>query len=220
MLLVERTLHSDAGKVHFSDHTLLGNHIYEGEDIDEAAFRILKELTGADNVFLEQFHSFANPLRLNRPRDQQWLRSIGFNPENRVITVGYYALLNCNDIRLHPGSRKVRWVPVDKVGDLAFDHNLILNKAIQDLRRKVMLDPVAYRFLPRKFTLSQLQKLYEVIFNITFDKRNFRKKVSRMKYLVPLDEKQKGVAHKPAQLYMYSHEVFEMTRKELFAITI
>ena len=83
-----------------------------------------------------------------------------------------------------------------------------------------MLDPVAYRFLPRKFTLSQLQKLYEVIFNITFDKRNFRKKVSRMKYLVPLDEKQKGVAHKPAQLYMYSHEVFEMTRKELFAITI
>ena len=83
-----------------------------------------------------------------------------------------------------------------------------------------MLGPIAYQFLSEKFTLSQLQKLYEVIFNIKFDKRNFRKKVSRMKYLVPLDEKQKGVAHKPAQLYMFSREVFEMTKKELFDFTI
>lgn len=217
---MERALYSVTGEIHFADHTLLGNHIYEGENIEDAALRILKELTGLGNVFLEQFHAFAAPGRLKKPRDEQWLQSIGLDPDNRVITVGYYALLNCNDIRLHPGRRKVCWRPVEEVGDLAFDHNLILNKALEDLRRKVMMDPVAYLLLPRKFTLSQLQKLYEVIFNKEFDKRNFRKKVARMKYLVPLDEKQKGVPHKPAQLYMFSKEVFEMTRKELFAFTI
>jgi hypothetical protein len=202
------------------DHTLLGNHIHLGEDIDAAAFRIVKELTGFENIFLEQFHAFAHPDRLKDQKDQQWLSSIGHNPENRVITIGYYSLLNCQEVNIHTGDRKVLWVPVDKVGKLAFDHNHILSKAIEDLRLRVMLDPIAYRLLPRKFTLSQLQKLYEVIFKISFDKRNFRKKVARMKYLIPLNEKQKGVAHKPAQLYMFSNEVFEMTKKELFDFTV
>jgi len=220
VLLVERTLLSEKGDLIFTDHTLLGNHIYEEEDIDEAAMRILKELTGFENIFLEQFHTFAHPKRLENEKDRQWLRSIGFDPDNRVITVGYYSLLNCKEVTLHAGNRRVCWVPVNIVGDLAFDHNLILAKAYEDLKLKVMLGPIAYQFLPRKFTLSQLQKLYEVIFNIRFDKRNFRKKVARMKYLVPLNEKQKGVAHKPAQLYMFSREVFEMTKKGVFEFTI
>jgi hypothetical protein len=220
VLLVERTLISESGEEVFSDHTLLGNHIYEEEDIYDAARRILQDLTGFEDIFLEQFHAFADPDRLKKKKDQQWLQSIGHDPDTRVITVGYYALLHCNDVRIHTGNRKVEWVPVNLVDELAFDHNLILQQAMEDLRNKAMLSPIAYQLLPRKFTLSQLQKLYEVIFNIELDKRNFRKKVARMKYLIPLNEKQKGVAHKPAQLYMFSHEVFEMTKKELFDFTI
>jgi hypothetical protein len=220
VLLVERTLLSESGKPVFKDHTLLGNHIFEEEDIYDAAMRIIKELTGFEKIFLEQFHSFAHPERLKNERDRRWLRSIGFNPDNRVITVGYYSLLHCNEVSIQVGDRKVFWVPVDKVGALAFDHNQILQKAMEDLRLKVMHGPIAYRLLPKKFTISQLQKLYEGIFKINFDKRNFRKKVARMKYLIPLDEKQKGVAHKPAQLYMFSREVFEVTKKELFGFTI
>ena len=220
VLLVERTLKSNSGDLIFSDHTLLGNHIYKGEDIYDAARRILKDLTGFEDIFLEQFRAFADPYRLKKKKDQQWLQSIGYDPDTRVITVGYYALLHCNDVKIHTGNRKVSWVPVHQVNELAFDHNLILLKALEYLRHKAMLDPVAYQLLPKKFTLSQLQKLYEVIFNIDLDKRNFRKKVARMKYLIPLNEKQKDVAHKPAQLYMFSREVFEMTKKELFDFTI
>jgi hypothetical protein len=220
VLLVERRLLTESGELAFTDYTLLGNHIYQNEDIYDAARRILKELTGFEDIFMEQFHAFAQPDRLKNNKDQRWLRSIGFNPDNRVITVGYYSLLNCNEVQIHAGDRKVSWIPIDKVGELAFDHEIILSRALQDLKLKAMLGPIAYQFLPKKFTLSQLQKLYEVIFNIKLDKRNFRKKVSRMKYLVPLDEKQKGVAHKPAQLYMFSREVFEMTKKEPFDFTI
>jgi hypothetical protein len=220
VLLVERTLVTKTGELVFADHTLLGNHIYDREDISDAARRILQDLTGVGDIYLEQFHAFAHPERLKNKKDQQWLRSIGYDPDTRVITVGYYALVPCDEVKIRPGKRKVEWIPVHQVDELAFDHNLILHKALEDLRNKAILGPVAYQLLPKKFTLSQLQKLYEVIFNIGLDKRNFRKKVARMKYLIPLNEKQKGVAHKPAQLYMFSREVFDMTKQELFDFTI
>jgi len=220
VLLVERTLIGVNNETIFSDYSLAGNHIYEDEDIDGAASRILEDLTGFKKVYLKQFQSFAHPDRLKKIRDQKWLRSIGYNSQNRVITVGYYALLNCKEVTIHPGNRIVKWTPVEKVKKLAFDHNEILSNALDDLRLKMRTSPIGYELLPKKFTLSQLQKLYEVIYDTRIDKRNFRKKIAKLNYIVPLNEKQKGVAHKPAQLYMYSQEVFEITKREFFDITI
>jgi 8-oxo-dGTP diphosphatase len=221
VLLVDRTLaDAQTGKILFSDLTLTGNHIYEHEDLDDAAQRILFDLTGLKNIYLEQFGAFANPGRLKKTADQQWLVASGRNPDNRIITVGYFSLLATKNVTLEWKGRNVKWHPVGQIGTLAFDHNEILNRALTALRIKLINEPIGFELLPQKFTLSQLQKVYEVILGTTLDKRNFRKKIARMKYLIPLDEKQKGVAHKPAQLYLFSRDVYEKTKREIFDFTI
>ncbi len=217
VLLVDRTLtDNETGDVLFTDHTLTGNHIYEDETIENAAHRVLFELTGLQNVYLEQFKIFAHPDRLKKPNDRQWLLHDGRNPDVRIVSVGFFALLSVRDVTLEWKGRTVKWVPYHEIGELAFDHNEILEGAIEALRNKTKHEPIGFELLPEKFTLSQLQKVYEIILDTEFDKRNFRKKVARMKYLIPLDEKQTGVAHKPARLYMFSREVYEKTRKDFF----
>ena len=216
VLLVDRTLRDKEGNEEFTDLTLTGNHIYEDETIDDAANRVLFDLTGLTGVYLEQFKTFAHPDRLNNPRDRKWLVHDGRNPDKRIVSIGYFALLAKRDVTLQWKGRNVKWVPYHEVGELAFDHNQILEKALVAMREKVKHEPIGFELLPEKFTLTQLQKVYEIILDTEFDKRNFRKKVSRMKYLIPLDEKQKGVAHKPARLYMFSRDVYEKTKKELF----
>lgn len=217
VLLVERTLRNDeTGEIEFEDLTLAGNHIYEEETVYEAANRILFDLTGLQNIYLEQFRAFAHPDRLKKPNDRKWLINDGRDPDKRIVSIAYFALLATQNVTLEWKGRNVKWVPVHQIGELAFDHNLILQHALIELRNKLKHEPIGFELLPEKFTLSQLQKLYEIILDTEFDKRNFRKKVSRMKYLIPLDEKQTGVAHKPARLYMFSRDVYERTRKEMF----
>lgn len=207
---------NDGNKSYFSDHTLIGHHIYDYEDLEEGARRILKDLTGMENIYLEQFTVAAHPDRLKKEKDQIWLRQIGHNPDNRVITVGYFGLVNVDSMKIQPSGRRVAWFPVKRVPDLAFDHHAILEKALDRLKMRTRVSTVGFHLLPRKFSLSQLQTLFEVVHGKTFDKRNFRKKILKLKYLIPLDEKQENVSHKPAQLYMFSHEVYEMTRKNFF----
>ena len=214
-LLVKRTLNQSDTSTS-TVWTLTGNHIYQKEPLEEAAARVLRDLTGLEDVYLEQFGSFADPDRLKNPKDQEWLRSIDHDPERRVITVGYFALLDSTKVTLEWRGREVEWKPVREVGVLGFDHNHILDKALEALRNKMRHEPIGFELLPEKFTLTQLQNLYEQIFDTRFDKRNFRKKVARMKYVIPLDEKQVGVPHKPAQLFVFSREVYEKTRTELF----
>lgn len=217
VLLVERTLKSPDGKdVVFSDHTLTGYHIFEDEDLDAAAKRIVKDLTGLENLTFEQFYTFGDLNRLNHPNDQAWLEQFGDVFSSRVVTVGYYSLLPTTSMKIIQKERVVNWFDVDKIDNLAYDHKLILEKALEHLRYKVQNEPIGFDLLPAKFTLSQMQKLYEEVLGAKFDKRNFRKKVSQMNYVVPLKEKQQGVAHKPAQLYMFSPEVYEKTRKERY----
>ncbi len=217
VLLVDRTLRNEStGEIEFEDFSLTGNHIYENETIEEAANRILFDLTGLQNIYLEQFRTFANPDRLNKPNDRKWLLNDGRDPDKRIVSIGHFALLATQNVTLEWKGRHVKWVPFHEIGELAFDHNLILQTALTELRNKIKHEPIGFELLPDKFTLSQLQRVYEIILDTEFDKRNFRKKVSRMKYLIPLDEKQTGVAHKPARLYMFSREVYERTRKELF----
>ena len=217
VLLVNRTLSNPIdGSIQLSDYTLTGNHVFENERIEDAANRVLFDLTGLKGIYLEQFKTFADPDRISKPIDRQWLTSIERDPAQRVVSIGYFALLSTRDVLLEWKGREVKWVPLHKVGELGFDHNLILNDALTALRNKMMHEPIGFELLPMKFSLTQLQTVYEKILDTQFDKRNFRKKVSRMKYVVPLNEKQTGVSHKPAQLYMFSRDVYEKTKTEQF----
>ena len=221
VLLVERTLRNGNLDPDFeSDWTLTGNHVYEDETIEEAATRVVFSITGISNIYLEQFKTFADPDRLLKPKDQQWLKSIDKDPKRRVASIGFFALVATQRVTLKWMGREVKWVPVNEVGELGFDHNKILQQALRALRNKMKHEPIGFELLPGKFTLTQLQTVYERIYNTQFDKRNFRKKVSRMKYVIPLNEKQQGVPHKPAQLFMFSRDVFEKTHKELFDFII
>jgi len=222
VLLVERTLtdrHSNA--VVFSDFTLTGNHVQAGEDPDRAAIRILNDLTGLHDIYLEQFRTFGATTRLSKEKDQLWIRHLGLNIPDHVITVGYYSLIDCTsvDIADHQ-ARNVKWFPVNKLPELAFDHAEILQKALEHLRLKLKHEPIGFELLSDKFTLGQVQRLYEAILDTTLDTRNFRKKISQMKYLIPLDEKQTAVRHKPAQLFIFSRDVYERTRKEKYGFII
>ncbi len=221
VLLVDRVLKEEkTGEILFDDLTLTGNHIYEDEDLHEAAARILFDLTGLQEIYLEQFYTFGSPCRITKENDRAWLVANGRDPDQRIITVGYYSLLATENVILEWKGRNVRWTPMSEVQELAFDHYEILQKALSALRNKLLRDPIGFELLPPKFTLSQLQRLYEVILEVSLDKRNFRKKISRMKYLIGLDEKQQGVAHKPARLYMFDREIYENTRSEPFDFAI
>ncbi|MBN2743399.1 NUDIX domain-containing protein [Breznakibacter xylanolyticus] len=219
VLLVDRTLTKEGQEI-FSDLTLTGNHIYEDEELDNAAARILFDLTGVKDIYLEQFGVFASPERLNHPNDRQWLLANGRNPDSRIVSVAYFSLIATKEITLEWKGRNVKWYPVNSVGTLAFDHNQILSKALAALRNKLRSAPIGFALLPEKFTLSQLQKIYEIILGTELDKRNFRKKIARMKYLIPLNEKQKGVAHKPAQLYVFDRDIYEKSKTEMFDFSI
>lgn len=221
VLLVDRVLTDDVtGKEIFNDLTLAGNHIYQDEDLDDAAARILFDLTGLKNIYLEQFRTFGAPNRISRPNDRLWLKHNGRNPDSRIITIGYYSLLGIDKVTLEWKGRNVKWMPVSEITDLAFDHFEILKTALTVLRTKLLREPVGFELLPPKFTLSQLQRLYEIILGEEMDKRNFRKKISRMNYLIPLEEKQKGVPHKPARLFEFDKELYKKTREDIMNFSI
>lgn len=222
VLLVERKLeNTQTGEILIDDWTLTGYHIYEDEDIDTAAIRILKGLSGLDNIYLEQFYTFGKSKRINDPKDLLWLQKQHEKFSNRTLSVGYYSLIDNTTVQIEShNNRNVKWFPINELPELGFDHKEIINKALETLRAKLRSEPIGFELLPEKFTISQLQRLYEVILGTEFDRRNFRKKVIQMKYVIPLDEKQKGVKHKPAQFFIFSKEVYEKTKTERFDFSI
>ena len=220
VLLLERKMQFNNQE--YVDCKLPGDLVRKNEDLDTAAARVLNELSGLRNIYLKQFAAIGTPDRLTRlERDMEWLRQIG-HPEEVVVTVAYYALINIDQDRKNRFKlqKDAKWKPVSEVGELAFDHNLILNDALETLRNELRFNPIAFELLPSKFTLSQLQKLYEVIMDVELDKRNFRKKVSNMPYVIPLAEKETGVPHKPAQYYIFNKKVYNKTRKNSFDIVV
>lgn len=221
VLLVERELKSkESGDILVNDHTLLGYHINNDEQLDDAAKRILKDLTGLENIFLEQIFTNGSPERLTNPKDQLWIKSLDVKVSPRTITVVYYSLVDTNKIKVSKTDRKAAWFPIHNLPELGFDHREIIEKSMEYLKIKVLLEPIVFELLSEKFTLTELQKLYEAVLDTTLDRRNFRKKIAQMKYVIPLNEKQKGVAHKPAQLYFFSRAVYEKTRKDRYIISI
>lgn len=200
LLIKQRNLDEDAAQL-----ALPGDHVLEKENLDQAANRVLKELTNLEGIYLKQFQTFGDPDRLSNVKDQEWLRTFREDPTVRVFTVAYYSLVKMEDYFPAAASfaGEVKWQDVDQIPDLAFDHNLIVNDALTRLREEFELKNIGYELLPKKFTLSMLQTLHEIVLGVTLDKRNFRKKIKKSPVLVPLSEKQKGVDHKPAQLFEY-----------------
>lgn len=190
---------------------LPGNLIYDNENLDQAATRVLDELTGIQNIYLDQVGAFGDPNRICKDADRAWLKSIRAEPDARVITVAYYSLVKMSDYQPHASSfaKTADWVPLEKISELAFDHYEILQAAKEKLKQKIKIQPVGFNLLPEKFTLSQLHKLYESILDKPLDKRNFRRKIQKLDILTNLREKQKGVPHKPSELYKFNEEKYQ-----------
>jgi 8-oxo-dGTP diphosphatase len=183
-----------------------GDLVFPDESLDAAAARVLRDLTSLEGLYLKQFYTFGDPMRVADVKDQEWLRSFRANPEKRVVTVAYYSLVNMRDYQLIPSyfAQKAEWVNVESVPDLAFDHNQIVQQALSTLRDGFLAEQIGFKLLPEKFTLTQLQNLHEIILDKKFDKRNFRKNAKKMNHLIALNEKQEGVLHKPAQLFKFN----------------
>lgn len=166
--------------------SLLGDLIKPDEDLDNAPYRVLTERTGLEDVFLEQVHTFGT---VNR------------HPSGRVITTAYYSLIDINNHKLKLTNNEVHWHRVSDLRKMAFDHKLILDTSLQKLRQQVLEKPVIFNLLPEKFSLRQLQDLYEAILDVQLDRRNFRKKIALKDWLVDLNEMEDNVPHRPGKLY-------------------
>ncbi|MFN8288876.1 MAG: NUDIX domain-containing protein [Chitinophagaceae bacterium] len=166
--------------------SLLGDLVKPDEDIETASYRVLRERTGLDDVFLEQVQAFGNP---------------GRHPSGRVITIAYYSLIDISHHKLKLSHNELNWHGISEIQNLAFDHALILNTCLQRLQEQVMEHPVVFNLLPEKFSLRQLQELYEAILGVQLDRRNFRKKIALKDWLLDLDEMEIDKPHRPGKLY-------------------
>ena len=181
VLLIKSDLEEFAGL-----YSLLGDLIRPDEDLESASYRILKERTGMDDVYLEQVQAFG---------------SIDRHPSGRVITITYYSLIDIRHHKLQLSHNELHWHRVNDIRKLAFDHKLILDTCLQQLQQQVMEHPVIFHLLPEKFSLRQLQELYQAILGFGLDRRNFRKKISVKNWLQDLNEMESNLSHRPGKLY-------------------
>lgn len=190
------------------DLKLPGSLIYFEEDVDDAANRVLFELTGIKKMSMRQFRCFASPDRASNPEDIKWLDE-EYQPNiNRLITVAYLSLCKI-DRKLNNISRykQTEWCPLNEMPRMPFDHNKIVKESLSEIRRWIEHDPaIVFELLPNKFTISQLHHLYEAIYDKEIDIRNFHKKVAAMPYVVALEEKQENVSHRAARYYKFDRK--------------
>lgn len=198
VMLIQRDLPPFEGQ-----WALPGGFVHIDETLEEAARRELEEETGLRKVFLEQLYTFG---------------AVDRDPRERVISVAYYALVKLSDHRVQSATdaRDAAWFGVHDRPTLAFDHADILEMALERLRGKVRYQPVGFELLPKKFTLSELQRLYEVVLERVLDKRNFRKRVLAMDLLIETDEVEQGVAHRAARLYRFDERKYRRLAKAGF----
>jgi len=213
VLLIERS-YTDRSGIVFNDHKLPGDFISINEDLDLAASRTLEELTGLKDIFLSQFAVFGKPDRISNPVDMEWLHDTTGLEIHRVVTAAYYSLINIGETNTDFAIKNsASWIDVKQVPELAFDHADIIGEGLKRLQLSLRNEPIGFELLPKKFTIRELQTLYEVILGCTLDNRNFRKKILKSKYLVQLDDKQAGVAHKPAHYYRFDRNIYEDHKK-------
>ncbi len=183
VLLIKSDLEQFEGK-----WSLLGDLVHPEEDLESAAYRVLQDRTGLSNVYLEQVYTFSD---VNR------------HPAGRVITSAYYSLVNVKDHQLKLAHNELHWHPVRDITELAFDHFEILQTCLRQLQQQVMRYPIVFNLLPEKFSLRELQALYEAILDTKLDRRNFRKKFFLMDWLEDADEWETDVPHRPGKLYRF-----------------
>jgi len=198
VLLLESDMPPFEGK-----YSLVGDLCHPHENLDESAKRVLFERTGLKDVFLEQVKTFSD---------------IDRHPLGRVITTAYYSLVKLNEnlFRIEKENPKLKWKKVSSITELAFDHNVIFDNCVKQLRYRLRDKPIGFKLLPKKFSLKQLQNLYEKVLDIELDKRNFRRKLKALDLLVDLNENQSDVNHRPAKLYSFDPEKYENKRKKGF----
>ena len=219
VLLIKRYLESETNhEILVNDYVLTGYHVYEDETLDDTATRALKELTGLSSLYKKQFKAFGDPDRLLDKKDQLWIKNEEFN--TRTITIAYYFLIKTEAVNLLENTHNAKWFPINALPKLGFDHKSILLEAYEDLKVKCLSEPIIFELLPHKFTINDVQDLYQSILGIEIDNRNFRRKLINKKYIIPLDEKQFGVSKKPAQLYMFSKDVYEKIFKKNYLISM
>ncbi|MDR1222704.1 MAG: NUDIX domain-containing protein [Tannerella sp.] len=194
LLLLKRNFEPSRGK-----WSLMGGFVQKDESTDNAAKRVLKELTGLDSVFMEQVGAFGEMER---------------DPGERVISIAYYALININDHdRELVQSHNALWTDINKLPRLIFDHREMVEKARNRMKQKAGSEPIGFNLLPKLFTLTQLQTLYEAIYGESMDKRNFRKRVAETEFIEMTDEIDKTGSKRGARLYRMNSDIYRQTKK-------
>ena len=195
-------------------YKLPGSLIYEQEDLDDAAQRVLSESIGLKQVLLQQFRCFGSPSRTANRSDVEWLEATSQVRIGRLITVAYLAL--CKRTHRSEEDATVRWCPIDQLPPLPFDHTEIVEAAVREIRQLVEKEPaIIFGYLPPKFTASQLRHVYEVIFNRKMDVRNFHKKMTSLDYITLTDDIQDGVSHRAARYYRFDKVKYNRHRSKL-----
>lgn len=202
VLLIERALEPFVGQ-----WALPGGFVQMNETLEEAAMRELRDETGLARVYLEQLYTYG---------------AIDRDPRDRVVSVAYYALVKLGDHRVQAATdaRDAAWFAATDLPTLAFDHESIVDDALERLKGKVQYQPIGFELLSRKFTLSQLQRMYEIILERQLDKRNFRKRILAMDVLEELDEVEQDVAHRAARLYRFDERKYKRRVKSGFSFEI
>ena len=174
--------------------SLLGDLVRPDENIESAPYRVLRERTGLDDVYLDQVYTFGD---------------LGRHPSGRVITTAYYSLINIKHHKLKLTHNELHWHKLNDIKKLAFDHKKILDTSLDRLREQIMDHPIIFNLLPEKFSLRELQDLYQAILGINLDRRNFRKKIAHKDWLLDLDEMENDVPHRPGKLYKAKTELWK-----------
>ncbi|MFC2176735.1 NUDIX domain-containing protein [Bacteroidota bacterium] len=182
-----------------------GGLVEKDKSLDEAVQNVLFKLTGIENIFMEQTMAFG---------------AVDRHPAGRIIAIGYKALIRIDDFFLTAGftASDVAWFPVNQTPDLIFNHSEILNHALDSLKKKVRQEPIGFEMLPPKFTLHELQSLYESILGMTLDKPNFRRKINGMKLLVDTGEKEEDVSYRAAKLYRFDPIAYNQLKEQKFVL--
>lgn len=212
ILLVEQ-LYEPVGARGAQRLKLPGSMISENETVSDAAQRVLYEKTGLERVYLKQTEIFSDPRRVSGD-ELEWINRYHNISSNRVVTVGYYALVQISKkIKRYTTSKGARWVEYDSVPQLVMDHNFILRQAYKRLRSDFERSAIAFELLPRKFTIRELQNLYSAVMGVVVDSRNFRKKILSTNMIKPTGERESGVAHKPAEYFTFNTSEFRKSLK-------
>lgn len=202
ILLIKRDLEPFKGQ-----WAIPGGFVQMDESLEEAAERELVEETGLKNIYMEQLYTYGD---------------IGRDPRDRIITVAYFALVKMNNLVpiADTDASDAAWFEVTDLPELAFDHDIILDNAIQRLKGKVRYQPLGFELLPNNFTLTQLQNLYEIVLDSKLDKRNFRKKILAMDLLIDTGEIEQNVAHRAAKIYKFNKVRYQQLEKKGFNFEI